>query len=107
MGAWVEEVMGMMEGTSEEHRVMLGNAKSLTCTPKTNSTLYVNWNLHKNKKIIKHIAYWKKKRKGISFSMPALVIVLLGVTTCHRLLSQIMGSFLMYYLNTVSLTCMH
>ena len=48
------QVMGIQEGTwSEEHQVLYGSVQSLHCTPETNITLYVNWNLNKNLKLQK------------------------------------------------------
>ena len=38
----VTRVMGMKEGTCDEHRVMCGCVESPSCTPETSITLYVN-----------------------------------------------------------------
>ena len=43
-------MMGINEGTCDEHRVMYGSVKSLYCMPETNIIPYVNWNLNKNLK---------------------------------------------------------
>ena len=37
----MKQVMGVKEGTCDEHRVTYGSAESLTSTPKTDITLYV------------------------------------------------------------------
>ena len=41
-------MMGIKEGTWNEHRMLYGSIKLLYCIPETNITLYVNWNLNKN-----------------------------------------------------------
>jgi len=42
-GGWAQWVMGIKEGTCcDEHQVLYGSIKSLTCTPEINITLYVN-----------------------------------------------------------------
>ena len=42
LGGWVKQVMGIKEGTCDEHWVMYGSDASLNSTPEINSTLYVN-----------------------------------------------------------------
>ena len=42
--------MGIKEYTRVEHQVMYGSVGSLYCTPETNITLYVNWNLNLKRK---------------------------------------------------------
>ena len=49
-GGWVKQLMGIKDSACDEHQVVYGNVKSLNCTPETNITLYVNWNLNKNLK---------------------------------------------------------
>ena len=51
VGGWVKQVMGIKECTCcDKHRVTYESVESLYCTPETNTTLYVNWNLNKNLK---------------------------------------------------------
>ena len=38
----VEEVMGIKEGTCDDHQVLYENAESLNSTPDANIKLYVN-----------------------------------------------------------------
>jgi len=45
-GEWVKWVMGIKEGTWDEHRVLYVSAGSLNSTPETNIILC--WNLNKN-----------------------------------------------------------
>ena len=40
--------MGIKEGTCDERRATCGSAESLDCTPETNITRCVNWDLNKN-----------------------------------------------------------
>ena len=47
---WVKQVMGIKECTCDEQQVMYGRVESLSCTPETNITSYVTWNLNKNLK---------------------------------------------------------
>ena len=44
-GGWVKWVMGIKEGTCDEHWVLHLSGESLNSTPETNIILYVNWNL--------------------------------------------------------------
>ena len=41
MGGWAKWVMGIKEGTCEEHRVLCVSDESLNSTPETNIILYV------------------------------------------------------------------
>jgi len=41
-------VLGIKECTCDEHRVLYVSDESLNTMPKTNITLYVNWNLNKD-----------------------------------------------------------
>ena len=41
-GGWAKWVMGIKEGTCDEHWVLYTTDKSLNSTPETNNTLYVN-----------------------------------------------------------------
>lgn len=40
--------MGIREGTCDERRATCGSVESLDCTPETNITRCVNWDLKKN-----------------------------------------------------------
>ena len=42
MGRWVKWVMGIKEGTCDEHPALYGRIKTLYCTPEIDITLYVN-----------------------------------------------------------------
>ena len=39
---WAKQVMGLKEGTCDEHWVLRVTDESLKSTPETNTTLYVN-----------------------------------------------------------------
>ena len=41
-GRWARWVMGIYEGTCDEHWVLYVNGESLNSTPETNIALYVN-----------------------------------------------------------------
>ena len=51
--------MGIKECTCDEHLVLYQSIESAYCTPETDITLHVNWNLNKNlkKKIIAEIKH--------------------------------------------------
>ena len=49
-GGWARQVMGIKEGTCDEHWVLYVGDESLYSTLETDITLYVNYNLHKNLK---------------------------------------------------------
>ena len=40
--------MRMKDRTCDEHQATCGSVELLYCTPETNITLYVNWNINKN-----------------------------------------------------------
>ena len=66
---WDKQVMGIKEGTCDEHWVLYGSVESLYRTLQTIITLYVNWNLNKNLNkspvlIIPHFKY-KSQEKNV------------------------------------------
>ena len=49
----VKWVIGIKEGTCDEHLALYVTDESLNSTPETNYTLLTNWNLNKNLKLKK------------------------------------------------------
>ena len=47
-GGWARGVMGIKEGTCDEHWVLYVSNESLNSTPEPNIALYVNYNFKKS-----------------------------------------------------------